>query len=89
MSEAKEALDRAIRVAGSATRLADLLGVHKSTISDWKRSGIPAWRVVSIERATGVPRAELCPELFATVHAGHAAQRIERKAVTRRTQGAG
>jgi DNA-binding transcriptional regulator YdaS (Cro superfamily) len=85
MSEAKEALDRAIRVAGSATRLAELLGVHKSTISDWRKARVPADRACAVEAATGVTRAELRPDLFAPFHAGHAAQRVARKSVTRRT----
>ena len=58
------ALDRAIKAAGSATRLAAILGVHKSTISDWKSGGVPAERAVQVERATGVPRALLRPDNF-------------------------
>lgn len=64
MSEPREALERAIKAAGSATRLAALLGVHKSTISDWRTGGVPAERAVRIEQATGIPRAQLRPDLF-------------------------
>lgn len=64
MTEHQTPLERAIKAAGSATRLAALLGVHKSTITDWKQGGVPAERAVQIERATGVPRAQLRPDIF-------------------------
>lgn len=65
MNEPREALDRAIKAAGSATRLAELVGVHKSTVSDWRASRVPAERAIAIEAATGIPRADLRPDLFA------------------------
>lgn len=53
----------------TATDLAALIGVDKSTITKWKYRGIPAKRIVDIERATGIPRAELRPDLFEPVEA--------------------
>jgi hypothetical protein len=43
--------------------------LHKATILRWERSGIPAERVLEVERITGVSRHQLRPDLF-----GEAAQ---------------
>jgi DNA-binding transcriptional regulator YdaS (Cro superfamily) len=40
------------------------LGVNKSTVLRWEANGVPAERVVEIERVTGIPRAQLRPDLF-------------------------
>ncbi len=55
-------LDRAIDAAGSVRALARALGISQPAISSWKR--VPADRVIAIELATGIPRAELRPDLF-------------------------
>jgi len=60
-----DALDKAVKAAGGVTSLAAALGVRQSAVSNWKsRSSIPAAQVLGIERATGVSRHELCPEIF-------------------------
>lgn len=65
MSDTPTPLDRAIAAAGSLTKLASALGVHKSSIVAWRHNRIPAERVARIEAVTGVPRHELRPDLFA------------------------
>jgi DNA-binding transcriptional regulator YdaS (Cro superfamily) len=65
MSDPQDALERAIRAAGSAAKLASLLGLHRSSVSDWRKSRVPAERVARVEQLTGVPRTELRPDLFA------------------------
>lgn len=47
---------------GGMAQLADKLGIARQAIYQWKR--IPADRVVAVERATGIPRHELRPDLF-------------------------
>ena len=55
-------LSRAIRAAGSQGALARLIGLSPSVVSRWKR--IPAHQLVAVERASGVPREMLRPELY-------------------------
>lgn len=56
-------LGRAIDVAGGMRALARAIGVTQPAISNWKR--VPASRVAQVERATGVPRDVLRPDLYA------------------------
>jgi DNA-binding transcriptional regulator YdaS (Cro superfamily) len=62
----KEVIERASQIVGNQTVLAKLLGVSRGTVSHWKYLGIPAERVLDIERATGrqVTRQELRPDLY-------------------------
>ncbi len=57
-----QALAKAIASAGSTVKLSKILGVTSQAISQWKR--IPAERVLDIERATGVSRHELRPDIY-------------------------
>jgi TorA maturation chaperone TorD len=57
-------LNKAIEAAGGVRALARSLGVSQPAISAWRR--IPADRVVAVEGVTGVPRAELRPDLYAS-----------------------
>ncbi len=56
------ALKRAIRIAGGNQRLAEAIGCSPQAISLWDK--VPHLRVLAIERATGVPRSELRPDLY-------------------------
>lgn len=47
---------------GGLAQLASKLGIARQAIYQWKR--VPAERCVDIERITGIPRAELRPDLF-------------------------
>ena len=44
--------------------LARKLGVTKQAVGQWKWKGIPATRVLDVERLTGVTRFELRPDVF-------------------------
>ena len=57
-----EALEKAIEAAGGVRALSRELGISQPAISSWKR--VPADRVVAVEAASGVPRAELRPDLY-------------------------
>lgn len=55
-------LEKAIEAAGGVRALARTLGISQPAISGWKR--IPSDRVVAVENVTGIPRAELRPDLY-------------------------
>lgn len=59
-----DALQRAKKVVNGSTRLAAELGgrITPQAISQWKQ--VPAERVLDVERATGVPRHELRPDIY-------------------------
>ena len=59
-----EALQLAIKVAGSQQALADALQIKSPSISDWhKRGQVPADKCAAIEQATQVRCEELRPDL--------------------------
>jgi TorA maturation chaperone TorD len=57
-------LDQAIRSVGGVSELARRIGIAQPSVSNWFR--IPAERVAAVEAVTGVSRAVLRPDLFAT-----------------------
>lgn len=64
-------LERAIGAAGGLTKLADKMKVSPQVVANWRSRGIPAERVLELERATadeaGMPqvtRHELRPDLY-------------------------
>lgn len=52
----------AIKAAGSASKLADDLGVSRQRVHQWYR--VPAEMVRAVEKVTGVPAADLRPDLY-------------------------
>lgn len=58
--------DRAERAAGGQAKLARILGLSQSTVNSWfrRRSELPAQHVLTVEKATGVSRHELRPDLY-------------------------
>ena len=58
----RTAVKTAGKAAGSMSKLARVLGLSSAAIAQWKR--IPAERIVEIERATGVRREVLRPDLY-------------------------
>lgn len=59
---ADSGLEEAIRAAGGITELARRIGISQPSVSNWDR--VPAGRLLSVEAATGVPRAILRPDLY-------------------------
>ncbi len=62
-----EALRKACELAGGQKPLADKIGTTQSQVWYWlerSKKGLPAEFVLSVERATGVPRNELRPDLY-------------------------
>lgn len=54
----------AIAAAGGAAALGRTLNLRRSTVHDWKTTGIPAARVPAVSRVTGIPLHDLRPDLF-------------------------
>ncbi len=57
-------LDEAIRVVGGVSELARKLGISQPSVSGWTR--VPPERVLAVEEATGIDRAVLRPDLYAS-----------------------
>lgn len=55
-------VEKAVSGAGGIAKLAAALGIRHQSIYSWR--DIPALRVLDIERATGIPRHELRPDLY-------------------------
>lgn len=57
---------RAYRAEKSLTleALATIFGVNKTTVMRWEDGQVPAERVIEVERATGVSRQALRPDLY-------------------------
>lgn len=60
----KEALALAIEIAGGKAALADLIGVTRQAVVQWRR--VPADRVIAVEKATRgrVKRHQLRPDIY-------------------------
>lgn len=68
MSPFHEALSRATEKAGGQLALAKAIGTTQSNVWTWlnkSKRGVPAEMAGRIEAATGVPRHELRPDVFA------------------------
>lgn len=59
-----DALARAAEAVGGGSKLAEILGLTRQAIYQWRQ--VPAERLVEIEEATGgrVTREELRPDLY-------------------------
>lgn len=59
-------LERAVQLAGGQLALAKKIGTTQSRVWNWlnRDSRIPAEFVIPIERATGVSRHELRPDIY-------------------------
>lgn len=49
---------------GAATRLAREIGITHSAVFQWLHKGVPAQRVLAVERITGISRHVLRPDIF-------------------------
>jgi DNA-binding transcriptional regulator YdaS (Cro superfamily) len=57
-------LAAAIAVVGKAFKLAEQIGVTPQAVASWKK--VPWYRVLEIERITGVSRHVLRPDIYPT-----------------------
>lgn len=51
-------------VPGATSRLARTLGVTRPAVQFWRRSRVPAERVLAVEAATGISRHDLRSDLY-------------------------
>lgn len=59
------AIQRAIEKAGGVRQLADICGVRYQAVQQWQERGRPpVERVLTIERALGISREELRPDIY-------------------------
>jgi DNA-binding transcriptional regulator YdaS (Cro superfamily) len=59
-------IQKAVDASGGTSKLAAKLGVSQPVVSNWKKRGVPANRVLAVEAATDgkVTRHELRPDLY-------------------------
>lgn len=58
-------IEKAILKAGGQVKFSQLVGVTQGAVSYWKRGGsISPKSAKLIEKATGIPRATLRPDIF-------------------------
>lgn len=62
MRTRSEALVKAIKVAGGTDGLAQKLNISAQAISQWDQ--VPPLRVLDVERATGISRHDLRPDIY-------------------------
>lgn len=62
MSSRDPSLVRAIEAVGSSQELARKLGITPQALSQWLR--VPPLRVLDVERASGVSRHDLRPDIY-------------------------
>jgi DNA-binding transcriptional regulator YdaS (Cro superfamily) len=54
-------------LAEKGLRLIDLsrtLRLNKATLTRWSQGGVPAEKVLLVERATGIPREKIRPDIY-------------------------
>jgi DNA-binding transcriptional regulator YdaS (Cro superfamily) len=59
------ALNEAIEKGGGIVKLAKTLDVTISAIQQWRTRGLPAKRAKPLEKASGVSRTRLRPDIYA------------------------
>lgn len=58
----RDIVDKIVRKAGGASKLAQTLGIKGPSIYSWKR--VPADRVIAISQITGISPHEIRPDVF-------------------------
>lgn len=64
MESASKLIEEAAKFIGGQKELADALGVSPQAVAKWKKSRIPAERVLDIERVTNISKSRLRPDLY-------------------------
>ncbi|WP_084445306.1 transcriptional regulator [Sphingomonas sp. TDK1] len=61
-----QSLERAVAIAGSQSALARVCGISQAAVWKWLANGkhLPAEHVLRVEKATGVPRSLLRPDIY-------------------------
>jgi DNA-binding transcriptional regulator YdaS (Cro superfamily) len=64
MQHSSKLIDVVAKAVGGQRALAKKLGLSPQAVNRWKRSRIPAERVIEIEKITGVARHVLRPDIY-------------------------
>lgn len=64
METAWKLIEEAAECIGGQKELAEALGVSPQAVAKWKKSRIPAERVLDIERVTSISKSRLRPDLY-------------------------
>lgn len=74
MGTKETAIEKAVRLVGSQSALARSVNVTPQAVQQWVESGrVSHKKVIDVERATGVHRTELRPDLYPRETLGKAA----------------
>lgn len=61
----KSAIKRAVHKAGNQSKLARICGVTPQAVQQWVAANrVPAGKAIAIEKATGISRCDLRPDLY-------------------------
>jgi DNA-binding transcriptional regulator YdaS (Cro superfamily) len=60
----RDAAAAAVKKYGGGAQIARALSITPAAITHWKRVGVPADRVLDVERLTGISRHVLRPDVF-------------------------
>lgn len=74
---AADLVEKVIKRSGGVGALARALEVTPQAIHKWRKFGLPSdvKRILELERISGVPREELCPDLAITASPSTVARR--------------
>jgi DNA-binding transcriptional regulator YdaS (Cro superfamily) len=73
-----DGLKLAIEAAGGMGQLGRKLGISAQAVQQWRR--IPTHQIIAVEKATGIPREELRPDLYRKNSRGDSSTRRPRDA---------
>ena len=62
-----EGLQKAIKIAGGQTALAEQIGGYPQLVQFWTKTNIPPKWVPLVSKHTGVPREELRPDIYGEI----------------------
>lgn len=73
-------VQEAVEGAGGVVALARVLGIKHTSLYSWTR--VPAGRVLEVEKASGISRHRLRPDIFGSVESEHGAPATSRPVPT-------
>ena len=62
MTKLKKKISRIVTAAGGHTKLAQIIGTTPQAIHMWR--DVPVAHVLKIEKATGIPRYDIRPDVY-------------------------
>lgn len=61
---ATSGVEQVIKQSGGIGALAERLGISPQAVHKWRKSGVPAERILELEELSGVPREVIRPDLY-------------------------